>query len=670
MAKVGVYVCHCGSNIGGVVDVEAVRKHAETLSDVVVSRQNLFMCSDPGQEIIRQDINNGVVDKVVVAACTPRTHEPIFRKVLEGEGLNKYLFEMANIRDQDSWVHANDKEGATAKAKQIVASAVAKARNLQPLEDKYVDVTKAALVIGGGVAGIFAALDLANMGNKVYLVEKEPSIGGVMAQLDKTFPTNDCSACILTPVMVDAGTHPNIELLTYSEIDAVDGYIGNFDVKIRRKQAYVDWEKCTGCGACADACPVRTPNEFNAGLDNRGAAYIHFPQAVPKKAVVDMANCINCGGRTIGSEQKISKKTGKPILAPCERACPAGAIDRSKAVDPNGEIIDVKVGAIIVATGYKVMDKDKFKNLAPDSPNVLTALQLERLISATGPTGGQFLRPSDMKKPHTISFLSCIGSRDERHHTYCSRVCCMYMIKQAKLLKEKYPDLEIYMHFMDVRTPGKDFDEYYTGAIDMGINVIRGRVGGIDMLPGDKLRVMGFDADLASNIEIEADLVVMATAIELQDDIKPFAQKLSLTLDGSGFFKELHPKLKPVETPVEGIFLAGCCQGPKDIPDTVAQAKGAAAAAAVPLAQGRVKVNPTISEIDQDKCSGCGICEPLCPYGAISMIATDASHPRARIEMTQCKGCGVCTTACPSTAIMLHGYTENQIMAQIFALTA
>ncbi len=670
MAKVGVYVCHCGSNIGGVVDVEAVRKHAENLPDVVVSRQNLFMCSDPGQEMIRQDINDGIIDKVVVAACTPRTHEPIFRKVLEGEGLNKYLFEMANIRDQDSWVHANDKEGATLKAKQIVDSAVAKARNLRPLEDKYVDVTQAALVIGGGVAGIFSALELANMGNKVYLVEKEPSIGGVMAQLDKTFPTNDCSACILTPVMVDAGTHPNIELLTYSEIEAVEGYIGNFDVKIRKKQAYVDWEKCTGCGACADACPVRTPNDYNAGLDNRGAAYVHFPQAVPKKAVVDITSCINCGGRKIGSETRMSKKTGKPILAPCERACPAGAIDRTRAVDPYGDIIDVKVGAIVVATGFKVMDKEIFKNLASDSPNVLTALQLERLISATGPTGGQFLRPSDMKKPHTISFLSCIGSRDERHHTYCSRVCCMYMIKQAKLLKEKYPDLEIYMHFMDVRTPGKDFDEYYTGALDMGINIIRGRVGGIDKLPGDKLRVMAFDADLATNIEIDSDLVVMATAIELQDDIKPFAQKLSLTLDGSGFFKELHPKLKPVETAVEGIFLAGCCQGPKDIPDTVAQAKGAAAAAAVPLAQGRVKINPTISEIDSEKCSGCGICEPLCPYGAIAMITTDPSHPRARIEMTQCKGCGVCTTACPSTAIGLHGYTEDQIMAQIFALTA
>lgn len=670
MAKIGVYVCHCGSNIGGVVDVEKVRAHAETLPHVTVARQNLFMCSDPGQEIIRNDIKDGKVDKVVVAACTPRTHEPIFRKVLESEGMNKYLFEMANIRDQDSWVHAHDKDGATKKAKKIVESAVAKAKHLCPLEDKYVSVEKAALVIGGGVAGIFSALDLANMGNRVYLVEKEPSIGGIMAQLDKTFPTNDCSACILTPVMVDAGTHPNITLMTYSKIDSVEGYVGNFNVRIRKKQTYIDWQKCTGCGDCATACPAHIPNEFNAGLDDRSAAYIHFPQAVPKKAVIDMNACINCAGRKIGSETKISKKTGKPILAPCERACPAGAIDRSIPRDPNGEIHDVKVGAIVVATGYKVMEKDNFKNLAPDSPNVLTALQLERLISATGPTGGQFLRPSDNKKPHTINFLSCIGSRDERHHTYCSRVCCMYMIKQAKLLKEKYPQLDIYMHFMDVRTPGKDFDEYYTSALDMGINIIRGKVGGIEKLPKNRMRVMAYDADLAQNIEIDSDLVVLATAIELQDNIKPLAQKMSLSMDGSGFFKELHPKLKPVETAVEGIFLAGCCQGPKDIPDTVAQAKAAAASAAVPLARGRVKIEPTISEISVEQCSGCGICEPLCPYGAISLKANGTAHVRAAIEVTQCKGCGVCTTACPSGAIKLHGYTEDQIMAQITALTA
>jgi len=669
MAKVGVYVCHCGSNIAGVIDVEAVRAFAETLPDVAVARKDLFMCSDSGQEMIKQDIRDGLVDKVVVAACTPRTHEPIFRGALSAGGLNKYLFEMANIRDQDSWVHAQDPEGATRKAKMLVASAVGKAARLKPLEEKYVDVTKAALVIGGGVAGIFSALELAKMGFKTYLVEKEPSIGGVMAMLDKTFPTNDCSACILTPVMVEAGNHPNIELLTYSEVEDVEGYIGNFNVKVRRKQAFVDWAKCTGCGACAEKCPSKTPDEFNMGLSNRRAAYIHFPQAVPKKAVVDMAHCKSCGGRELGTEPKISEKTGKPILAPCEKACPADAINRSLQWDPDGEIKEIQVGTIVVATGFQVMDKGWFKEMAPDNKNVITALQMERLISATGPTGGKLLRPSDNEKPHTLTFVSCVGSRDEKHHTYCSRVCCMYMIKQARLIKEKYPDLNIYMHFIDVRSPGKDYDEYYTGARKMGINILRGKVGGLEVLPGDTLRVMAYDLDAGSPVEYESDLVILATAMELPPATKKLAQTLGLQFCGSNFFKELHPKLGPVETSTEGIFLAGCCQGPKDIPDTVSQAKGAAAAAAVPLCQGRVKIEPIISEVQTEKCSGCGICAPLCPYSAIS-LKPYAEKPRAVIDITQCKGCGVCTAACPSAAIVLHGYEEDQIFAQIAALTA
>ncbi len=669
MAKVGVYVCHCGSNIAGVIDVEAVRAFAETLPGVAVARKDLFMCSDSGQEMIKQDIRDGLVDRVVVAACTPRTHEPIFRAALAAGGLNKYLFEMANIRDQDSWVHAHDPVGATEKAKKVVASAIGKASHLKPLEDKFVDVTDAALVVGGGVGGIFAALELANMGHKTYLVEREPSIGGVMAQLDKTFPTNDCSACILTPVMVDAGNHPNIELLTYSEVDDVEGYIGNFTVKVRQKQTYIDWKKCTGCGACAEKCPAKTPDAFNSGLSNRHAAYIHFPQAVPKKAVIDMGACINCAGRTIGSEPRISKKTGEPIYAPCEKACPAGAIDRSLALDPNGTIRELKVGSIVVATGFKVMEKENFKEFAPDCENVITALQLERLISATGPTGGKLLVPGTVNKPHTMTFVSCVGSRDERFHTHCSRVCCMYMIKQARLLKEKYPDLSINMHFMDVRAAGKGYDEYYTGARAMGINIFRGKVGGVEKLPGGALRVMAYDMEAGTPIEYETDLMILATAIEMADGAKELAQKMGLQFCGNNFYRELHPKLGPVETSVRGLYLAGCCQGPKDIPDTVSQAKGAAAAAAVPLSQGKVKIEPILSEVHPEKCSGCGICVPLCPYDAIS-LKPYADRPRAVIDMTQCKGCGVCTSACPSAAIVLHGYEEEQIYAQIAALTA
>ena len=669
MAKIGVYVCHCGSNIAGVIDVEAVRRFAETLDDVVVARKDLFMCSDTGQEQIRKDIVTGTVDRVVVAACTPRTHEAIFRGVCESAGLNKYLFEIANIRDQASWVHGNDPGGATEKAGQVVASAVAKARCLEPLEDSFVDVTQAAMVIGGGVSGCFAALELANMGHKTYLVEKEPSIGGTMAMLDKTFPTNDCSACILTPVMVDVAQHPNIELLTYSELEGLDGYIGNFTAKVRRKQSYVDWSRCTGCGDCAAACPGKADDTFNQGLNKRPAVYIQFPQAVPRKAVVDMDACINCAGRKMGTAPKVSKKTGEAILAPCEKACPAGAIDRTIPHDPDGELLELKVGSIVVATGFSVMDKNNFPAYAPHSPNVITGLQLERLISATGPTGGSLLRPSDNEKCTTVTFVSCVGSRDEKHHTYCSGVCCMYMVKQARLLKEKYPDLNIYMHFIDVRTPGKEYDEYYTGSRGLGINVMRGKVGGLQTLPGDRLRVLAYDIDQMESVEIESDLVVLATAIEQPESSKKLAQEMGLQFCGSGFFRELHPKLGPVETATRGVYLAGCCQGPKDIPYSVSQAKAAAAAAAVPLAQKQVRIEATLSEVSSDLCSGCGICEPLCPYHAIS-VSKEAGRPKAFINMAQCKGCGVCTAACPSDAIMLHGYRDNQILAQIAALTS
>ena len=680
--RIGVYICHCGENIAGAVDVKAVAEFAKTLPDVVVVRDYLFMCSDPGQELIKQDIRDGLVNRVVVAACTPRTHEPIFRKACEDAGLNKYYFEMANIRDQCSWAHWHEKEKATEKAKAIVAAAVAKARLLEPLEDRYIELKKDVLVIGGGIAGIFASLDLANAGFKVHLVEKSPSIGGNMAKLDKTFPTNDCSACILTPLMVEVANHPNINLLTYSEVESVEGSVGNFKVKVRKKQTYVDWDKCTGCGACLDVCPpkARVPDEFNEGMSLRGAIYIPFPQAVPKKAVVDMDACIKCGGRDFSGKEPRKSKSGKPILAPCERVCPTGAADRTPYRDPNGEIVELEVGAIIVATGYKVMDKSNFKEFAPEHPNVLTAMQMERLISATGPSEGKLVKPSEIpklleakkkgeevevEKPHTITFISCVGSRDNRYHTYCSRVCCMYMLKQAMILKEKYPDLDIYIFFIDVRTPGKDFDEYYMRCRQLGIKIIKGRAGGIQPLPDNKLLVKGYDAEIGKPVEVVTDIAVLATAIEPNPTLKELARTLGINVGAEGFLKERHTKLYPVDTMTEGIFIAGCAQGPKDIPDSVAQAKAAAASAMSLLDPGKMTVEPLISEVNKEKCTGCGVCVPLCPYGAISLVEAEDGKKKSEINPALCKGCGVCTAACPSKAITLHGFTYEQVLAQI-----
>ncbi len=640
--RIGVYICHCGVNIAGVIDVEEVVKYAEKLEGVVVAKEDRYVCSDPGQDLIKKDILEHKLNRVVVAACSPRIHEPTFRTACQEAGLNPYLFDMANIREHVSWVHMNEPEKATQKAKDQVRMTVAKARLLEPLENPKVSVIKKALVIGGGVAGIQASLDLADQGFKVYLVEKTPSIGGAMAQLDKTFPTMDCSACILTPKMVDVSRHPNIELLAYSEVKEVDGYIGNFQVKVEKKPRFVREDTCTGCGICADPCPVEVPNEFDLGLGTRKAIYTPFPQAVPLIYTIDDENCVGCGM--------------------CDNVCDADAVE----FDQKPETVTLNVGTIIVAIGFKIFDarrKEEYGYGVHD--NVINALEFERLINASGPTGGKLLRPSDGRVPRSIGFVQCVGSRDKAvGNPYCSRVCCMYAIKNARLYKEKHPDADIYIFYMDIRAFGKGYEEFYQSAQeDYGVKFIRGRPGKIEGDPKTKnLIVKVEDTLLGKNLDMELDLVVLSVGLEPPADADELQKLLRLSRTADGFFMEAHPKLRPVDTLTGGLFLAGTVQGPKDIPDTVVQGSAAASRAAILMAAGEVEVEPIVASVDSDNCIGCRICERVCDFGAIEIV-----EKKAVINEVLCKGCGGCAGACPTGAMQIRHFEDDQIMAMICA---
>ncbi|MFQ6057525.1 MAG: 4Fe-4S binding protein [Anaerolineae bacterium] len=648
-ARVGVYICHCGINIAATVDVEAVAEFARTLPNVTVARDYTYMCSDPGQALIKKDIEELGLDKVVVAACSPRMHEPTFRDTVREAGLNPYCLEMANIRELCSWVH-EERDRATEKAAKLVAASVARASLLEPLEEKEVDVTPAALVIGGGIAGIQAALDIADAGFKVYLVEKEPSIGGRMAQLDKTFPTLDCSACILTPKMVDVGRHPNIELMTYSEVMEVEGYVGHFKVRVKVKPRYVDINKCTACGLCAEACRLkgRIESAFDVGMGKRAAIYVPFPQAVPLKYVVDPEHCVFVRHGVCG----------KVLL--CKEACPAGAID----FEQEEEVVELEVGTIIVATGFDPFDarlKPEFGYEVYDE--VITGLEFERLSSASGPTGGRI--SINGKEPKDVVFIQCVGSRDKSvGNEYCSRVCCMYTAKQAHLVREKIPDARITVFYMDVRAFGKGFEEFYDRVREEGVLYRRGNASEV-YKKGDRLVVRAEDTLLGETIEVEADLVVLATGLVPREDTQDLTSLLKLSRSPDGFFLEAHPKLRPIDTATEGIYLAGCCQGPKDIPDAVAQAKGAASSALIPLSQGKVKVEPIIAVINEEVCSGCRICEATCVYDALSF---EEEKGVMTVNDVLCKGCGACSPACPSGAISMNHFTDEQILAQVEAV--
>ena len=644
--RTGVYICHCGTNIAGTVDVDAVADYAAQLDSVVVARAYRFMCSEPGQDMIKQDIKELDLNRVVVASCSPTMHEATFRKTCEQAGINRHFFQMANIREHCSWV-TEDHEKATEKAKALVGAAVRRVYFHEPLEVREVPVNSSTLVVGGGIAGIQAALQIANSRYQVYLVEREPSIGGHMIQLDKTFPTLDCSACILTPNMSELGSHPYVELLSYSEVEELSGYVGNFKAKIRKKARYVDEEKCTGCGVCQTKCPWKASSEFDIGLGQRKAIYIPFPQAVPNVPVIDVENCAYF-------------QKGK--CRACEKFCEAGAIK----FDDEDKIIEVEVGNVILATGFQIFDASVAAQYGYGKfDDIITGLEFERLCNATGPTGGN-IQLKDGTTPRSVAIIHCVGSRDEEFHEYCSRVCCMYALKHSHLIREK-TDAQVYQIFTDIRCFGKDYEDFYERLVEEGANFVRGKVQQVASANGKgtdrgKLSITAKDPDNGEVNEVFADMIVLCTAIEPQQDAAEVAHTFSVSLKADGFLLERHPKLDPVATRTDGIYVVGCCQGPKDIPDTVSQASAAAAKVLAVITKGVVELEASTAVIDEDLCSGCRICNLLCPYSAISF---DDEKKVSTINEALCKGCGTCVAACPSGAITHRHFTSEEVMAEI-----
>lgn len=650
--RIGVFICHCGNNIAGTVDCEAVAKNALAFPDVVYATDPMYTCAEPGQSAIEEAIKEHHLTGVVVASCSPRMHEATFRRTIERAGLNRYMLEMANIREHVSWIN-KDKEANTVKATELVKMAVSKLRNNEILRSSAFAVNKKVLIIGAGVAGIQAALDCAEGGLPVVLVEREATIGGKMAKLDKTFPTVDCSSCILGPKMVDIAQNQNITLHTYSEIEDIKGYVGNFNVTVRKRATYVDWSKCTGCGECMEKCPAKnTPDAFNEFVGTTTAINIAFPQAIPKKARINPDFC---------------RQLTKGKCGVCAKVCPTGAIN----YDMQDELVTEEVGAIIVATGYDLIDWTSVYEEygAGRYPDVITSLQYERLLSASGPTGGHIVRPSDGKEPKNVVFIQCVASRDPSiKRPACSGFCCMYTAKQAILTKDHLPNSQSYVFYMDIRANGKLYDEFQRRAVlEYGTEYIRGRVSAIQPDGKGRLIVKGADTLLGEQIMVEADLVVLAVGVEASHGAPQLAEKLRISYDNYGFFMESHVKLKPVETNTAGVFLAGVCQGVKDIPASVSQGSAAAAKALVLLSKEKLQSDPQISRIDIKRCIACGKCIRTCPFGAIEFFEF-RGEKKARVIETACQGCGICTSTCPQGAAQIAHATDNQILAEVNAL--
>ena len=652
--RIGVYVCHCGTNIAGVVDVAEVSRWAgEHLAGqgVIVSRDYKFMCSSLGQELIQKDIKEMGLTRVVVAACSPHLHEKTFRNACAGAGLNPYLCELVSVREQDSWVHT-DKVAATDKAKAIISGGVARVAHHEALEPLRVPIHPDTLIVGGGIAGIQAALEIADAGYHVYLVEREPSIGGHMAQFDKTFPTLDCSACILTPKMVDVGNHPNITLLTWSEVVKTDGYVGNFAVTIKKKARYIKTEDCTGCGICWEKCPWKVVDDvFEAGLGKRKVVYVPFPQAVPKYPVIDAANCAY-----------FLKGTCKA----CEKFCPTNAIDFNQ----KDQEITVPVGNIILATGYDLFDVKRIPQYGYGRlANVFTNLEFERLSNAAGPTSGNIVLRDGKTIPKAVGIVHCVGSRDQNYNPYCSAICCMQSLKFAHLVHER-TGAEVYNFYIDIRTPGKGYEEFYQRLLEESTHFVRGKVAEVTdvaRVPEEegRLIIQVEDTLIGKQRRIPVDMVILSAGLQARHDAKEVAKMFGISCSADEWYIERHPKLDPVATMTEGIYIAGCAQGPKDIPASVVQGAAASARVLGKIQQKEIALEPVRASINENQCSGCRICNNLCPFNAI-LFHEDKMV--SEINAALCQGCGTCVAACPAGAISGTGFSNEQILSQIEGL--
>ncbi len=829
--RIGVYVCHCGVNISQTVDVVSCREFAAQCPNVTVARDYRFMCSNTGQDLIRGDIEELGLNRVVVAACSPLMHELTFRDACEEAGLNKYLFQMCNIREQCAWVH-DDRTLAREKARALINGAIRRVACHEPLTPVVARINPATLVIGAGIAGIQASLEVAEAGHSVYLVEREPSIGGKMALFDKTFPTLDCAACILTPKMVSISHRRNIRLLTWHEIEDVSGYIGNYKVRLRRKPRFVDTAKCTGCGQCVSHCPatrrpshrqiliggevlaVTRPQRIDAGGNGNGhpvqrrttrqdvpferpdemtqvrpgertadiqsrvefaadvqkrepaeksgpsplQRYLKVVKAfrklsADKKAKARTGECSGCGlcveicGGLVGAKAIRMAEVGRddrgrairrPVpesvdsciaCGACAQVCPTGyitvwdsaqeeggvpeysssnrtaiflpfpqAVPKVPLIDPTAcihmqtgecgvcesvcepeainfndreETEEFEVGQILVSTGYQLFDAGAMAQYGYGRmDNVISALDFEQMLCSTGPTGGKVVMKNG-KEPRAIGIVHCVGSRDENHHRYCSRVCCMYALKFAHLVRDR-TSAQVYQFYIDMRAFGKGYEEFYSRVLDEGANIIRGKVG--EVVPARFRRTDGDDGCLVVRCEdtlvgkfreIPVDMLILCNALEPQEDCGKLANTLGLSRSPDGFFLERHPKLDPVGTNSDGIYLAGACQGPKDIPDSVAQAQAAAARILATISKGEVLIDPIRAKVNEESCSGCRMCNTLCPYQAITF---DEESGVSRVNETLCKGCGTCVAACPAGAITGWGFTDEQILAELEAV--